>query len=282
MNRKMIAAIVLFIGFILFLYCENNCIATTNIIVQSNRLPDSFNGYKIIHLSDLHGKRFGKNQKYLVSKIKMVKPDLIVFTGDLIDSRHYNHESSVELFKQVTKIAPVYYVTGNHELSSGRFDELEKILIENGVKVLRNTHSKIHKGNDEIYILGIDDPLLDYMGNGIFDMSSNVIDAITKDISEEDTFKILLAHRPENFQTHRKYQLDIIFSGHAHGGQVRLPFIGGLIAPNQGFFPKYTSGKHIEGNSTMIISRGLGNSIAPQRLFNRPEIIIVKLVNNGK
>ncbi|SDK91364.1 hypothetical protein SAMN05660472_02235 [Natronincola ferrireducens] len=270
---------ILMINLVLFLYFQNNMITTREITIQSYKLPQVFENYKIVHLTDLHGKSFGKEQKTLVKKIKKAQPDLIVFTGDLVDSRRYNEEHSIKLIKEITEIAPVYYVTGNHEWRSGRFETLEKTLVNSGVKVLRNTSDKIEKQQDEIYIIGIDDPVSYYTINTEKNTVENALDISTKGIPSDGSFKILLAHRPELFDLYSQYNIDLVFSGHAHGGQIRLPFIGGLVAPHQGFLPKYTSGKYMEGNSIMIVNRGLGNSIFPQRLFNRPEIIVVRLIN---
>lgn len=275
--KKKIIIFTIIIAILLFLYLQNNMITTTNITVQSSNLPKTFNGYKIVHLSDLHNKTFGKGQKSLIRKIKKTKPDLIVFTGDLIDSRRYNEEPSIKLMKEITKIAPVYYVSGNHEGRSGKFNELEKGLLESGVNVLRNTNKIIKRGEESIYIIGIDDPVLHHFDSYRDDTINNIIEVATDNIPNKDGFKILLSHRPEAFSLYSRYGMNLIFSGHAHGGQIRLPFIGALIAPHQGLFPKYTSGKYTQGLSAMIVSRGLGNSLFPQRLFNRPEIILVEL-----
>ncbi|WP_242976322.1 metallophosphoesterase [Clostridium thermopalmarium] len=264
-----------------FLHFENNFITITKITVKSPKLPDAFDGCKIVHLSDLHSKEFGKGQKNLVKKIEDAQPDLIVFTGDLIDSRHFDAEVSLELIRQIVKIAPTYFVTGNHERWSGNFDALEKVLKENGIHVLRNTCDRIGKDKDGIYITGIDDPVSTQAIYEETKVVENEIKQALKEIKENDVFKILLAHRPEMLPLYSEYGFDLVLSGHAHGGQVRLPFIGGLIAPNQGFFPEYTSGEYKRGNCTMIVSRGLGNSIIFQRLFNHPEIVVLTL-SKGK
>lgn len=276
-KRKVLIFIIVCVFTLVFLYFENNFITITKITIKSPKLPDAFDGYKIVHLSDLHNKGFGKGQKYLVKKIKDAQPDLIVFTGDLIDSRHFDAEVSLQLIRQIVKIAPTYFVTGNHEWWSGKFEFLEKVMKENGIHVLRNTCDRIGKGKDGIYITGIDDPA---STQGIYDerkAAESEIKQAVNEIKENDVFNILLAHRPEMFQVYNEYGFDLVLSGHAHGGQVRLPFIGGLIAPNQGFFPQYTSGEYKRGNCTMIVSRGLGNSIIPQRLFNHPEIVVLTL-----
>lgn len=261
---------------IFFFYFQNNSIVISNYTISSDKIPPNFNGYKIVQLSDLHSKSFGNDQKNLVKKIKNLEPDSIVFTGDLIDSYRYDEETSLILMERLVQIAPVYYVTGNHEWWSGKFDSLEDKLKIIGVQVMRNKTEEITIGTDKIQIIGIDDPANveeSYEETG--KTEKNITDLI--DIEGEDYFQILLSHRPEMFSLYDKYGFDIVFSGHAHGGQFRIPFVGGLIAPDQGFFPEYTSGKYTSDNTTMIVNRGLGNSIIPIRIFNRPEIVVVTL-----
>ncbi|MGE4282798.1 MAG: metallophosphoesterase [Clostridia bacterium] len=275
--KRVLTTLILLICVLLFLYYENNFITITNVTIKSNKLPQSFNGYKIVHLSDLHSKSFGESQRNLIRKIRNIEPDLIVFTGDLIDSKDYNEEAGIGLMKQIVRIAPVYYVTGNHEWWSGRFDTLEKAIKESGATVLRNAYKKIAKNQDEIFIIGIDDPAASYDRDGEEKLIENEIGTATQGIEEDKRFKILLSHRPEVFSIYSQFSFNLILSGHAHGGQVRLPLIGSIIAPNQGFFPHYTSGKYIEEDSIMVVNRGLGNSIIPQRLFNHPEVIVITL-----
>lgn len=261
---------------IFFFYFQNNSIVISNYTISSDKIPPNFNGYKIVQLSDLHSKSFGNDQKNLVKKIKNLEPDSIVFTGDLIDSYRYDEEPSLILMERLVQIAPVYYVTGNHEWWSGKFDSLEDKLKIIGVQVMRNKTEEITIGTDKIQIIGIDDPAnVEESYEETDKTEKNITDLI--DIEGEDYFQILLSHRPEMFSLYDKYGFDIVFSGHAHGGQFRIPFVGGLIAPDQGFFPEYTSGKYTSDNTTMIVNRGLGNSIIPIRIFNRPEIVVVTL-----
>lgn len=261
---------------VFFICFQNNSIETTYILVDSDRVPANFNGYKIVQLSDLHSKYYGKNQQAIIKKVNNVTPDLIVFTGDLVDSRKYNKETSLSLMKELIQIAPVYFVTGNHEWWSGKFSSLEKELLEIGVIVMRNTADVITLGNDSIQIIGIDDPALAGEGMDERSITEEAIKNLMEEV-EEGRFNILLSHRPELFSLYSEYSFDVVLSGHAHGGQFRIPFIGGVIAPNQGLFPKYTSGKHTSDDTTMIVNRGLGNSIIPLRIFNRPEIVVLTL-----
>ncbi|WP_113930288.1 metallophosphoesterase [Bacillus sp. P14.5] len=268
--RKWLSAFAAIILLILFLYWQNNSIVTTEMNISSNEVPAEFDGYKIIQLSDLHSKFFGENQQRIIEKVQHTQPDLIVFTGDLVDGKNYDEESSLTLMEGLVKAAPVLFVTGNHEWWSGNFQELEKKLAGLGVTVLRNDFTVIEKDDTKIIIYGIDDPAAGMS-------TEESLDYVP--LEGSSGFQILLAHRPEHFQLYQEKQFDLIFSGHAHGGQFRLPFFGGMIAPDQGFLPKYDAGRFHSGGSVMIVNRGLGNSIIPQRLFNRPEIIEATLLS---
>lgn len=275
-SKKRWFYILIGLAFIIcFIYFQNNSIVTSEYTIGSTRLPQNFNGYKIVQLSDLHSKFFGKDQSALVKRVKKAKPDLIVFTGDLIDSERYYEKPSLILMEKLVQVAPVYFVTGNHEWLSGEFDTLEQKLKNIGVEVMRNSAKEITVGADTIQLIGIDDPAGEF-NDQRSTTESNIAKALDG-IEVKDTFQILLSHRPEMFSLYTKYEFDLVFSGHAHGGQFRIPFVGGLIAPDQGLFPKYTSGMYNSDNTTMIVNRGLGNSIIPVRLFNRPEVVVVTL-----
>jgi predicted MPP superfamily phosphohydrolase len=275
---KILSILIFLCGFI---YFNNNFLVVTKITVNSEKLPKEFQGYKIVQISDLHSKSFGNNQKELINKIKKVQPDIIVVTGDIIDQRRYNEETSIDFIHEAIKLAPIYYCTGNHEAWSGRFEQsLEKKLKAEGVNLLRNQNDVIDKGGAKIYILGVDDPDFNreldskiYNGNSV--IGKEILKA-SSDISS-NSYKMLLSHRPESFEVYEKSGVDLVLSGHAHGGQVRLPLMGGVVAPDQGLFPRFTAGKYQSGNTAMIVSRGLGNSIIPLRVFNLPEIVVITL-----
>ncbi|MDA2392878.1 metallophosphoesterase [Bacillus cereus] len=274
--NRIVMIICILVGFTIFLYLQNNLISITEVKITSSKIPSSFKGYKILQISDLHNKKFGDNQDVLIQKIKSIDPDIITITGDLIDSKSYDAEVSMQLIREMVKKYPVYFVTGNHEQWSGKYKSLEKELKKYGVNILRNEHVGIRKGEQEINLLGIDDP---EFGTGNRDEGNIIIDEIKKAKIEmqPDRYNVLLSHRPEFIKEYTNERLDLVLSGHAHGGQVRLPFIGGLVAPNQGVLPKYTAGLYVEQNTSMVVSRGLGNSIIPQRILNRPEIVVVQL-----
>lgn len=280
---KKLAKIKLFIEFSVFfivvaIFCfwQNNSIVISNYTHHSRKIPPAFHGYKILHISDLHNKMFGKNQDYLIKKIKASSPDIIVITGDLIDRRRFDLDTAMCFINKAVDIAPIYYVSGNHEAWSGKYDQIKQSLKDAGVLILDDTSLELLKGENSIQLLGLSDP--DFLTSNYLDgTNTKKLELQLKQWSNDINYKILLSHRPELFSLYIENNIDLIFSGHAHGGQIRLPFLGGLIAPDQGFFPKYTSGPYKNGNTTMFVSRGLGNSIFPFRVFNRPEIVVVTL-----
>lgn len=279
-KRKMviIALLLLSVLFCIFLKWQNNSITITKIDYQNDRVPVTFQGYKILQLSDLHNKEFGKGQKKILKKIESIHPDIIVITGDLIDSKKTDIDVALDLVKGAIKIAPIYYVSGNHEAWSGMYTTLKAKLEEIGVTVLENQKVTIVKDDESIDIIGITDTSFLNLNAYVNDGSEPLKNLLDSLIEENEKLNILLSHRPELFDLYTSSGMDLVFSGHAHGGQFRLPLMGGLVAPDQGFFPKFTEGIHTNNNTSMVISRGLGNSIIPIRLFNRPEIIVVTLL----
>lgn len=269
--------LVLLLSVILWIIWGNNAIQTNNISILNENIPDSFNGYKIVHISDLHNAQFGNNNEILLNKIKEADPDIIVVTGDLVDSRHTNIQVGIDFAANAQKIAPVYYVNGNHESRLSAYEDIENSLIDEGIVVLKDYFVEIKKNDDTIRITGISDP--DFI---LSDNKKNSIDSLLSHLrgfEPDDNFNILLTHRPEYFDLYVKHKYDLVFSGHAHGGQFRIPFIGGIFSPGQGLFPEYDSGLYSKNGTSMIVSRGLGNSLFPFRLNNNPEIIIIELKN---
>ena len=270
-NRKAIKIIFIFVIAVIadiYLYWGNTKIGVTNITVTSENIPDEFNGFKIVHISDLHNAEFGDGQKDLIDKIEAQDADIIVITGDMIDSRRTDVDKAVELITRLGNKIPVYYVTGNHESRVREYNELETKLIENGVTVLKNESVKIEKDSSFINVIGVDDPSFGMSANDIFHTVSEL---------KTDGYDVLLSHRPELFETYCESGAELVLCGHAHGGQVRIPFAGGLVAPNQGLFPEYTAGSYKSGSTEMIVSRGLGNSIIPLRVNNPPELVVITL-----
>ena len=246
--------------------------------IVSDRIPEAFAGFRIAQVSDLHNKDFGEGYGQLLTLLSEINPDIIVVTGDLIDSRQTDLDVALEFAWQAGKIARVYYVSGNHEARVPEYDDLKIGLVKAGVVILENQKVQITREGESITLMGIDDP--SFQEDYLFGDSESVArQAIENLQNESDEYTILLSHRPELFDLYVETEMDLVFSGHAHGGQFRLPFVGGLVAPNQGFFPKYDAGQFTEENTTMIVSRGVGNSIIPIRFNNRPEIVLVTLRN---
>ena len=247
---------------------QNNDITVSNYEYKSDKINKTLDGYKIVQISDLHNKMFGKEQNRLLAGIKALSPDIIVITGDIVDCRRTDIKPALDLVTGAVKIAPVYYVSGNHEelLSLSDKESLIDGIKQAGAKVLINRALFIEHGGESFYILGVKD------GSETDDLKH-----LLYTLDTPHALKILLAHKPQYMESYSENGIDLVFSGHAHGGQARLPFIGGLIAPEQGLFPKYSAGEYALGDTAMIVSRGLGNSIIPIRVFNRPDIVVVKL-----
>ncbi|MBO5150086.1 MAG: metallophosphoesterase [Anaerotignum sp.] len=255
-----------------FLYWQDNGLMLTKMTYEGD-VPKAFDGYKILQVADLQNKVFGRDQAPLLKKINASSPDIIVITGDLLD-RHEGRtdvDSAMGFIQEIKNIAPVYFVSGNHEHQSGEWDILLEELIEAGVTVLDNGKSILEKDGETITVLGLADKSV----NQHYDKMLHTLMA-----GQEDSFNILLSHRPELFETYVKENIDLAFTGHAHGGQIIIPFLRqGIFAPHQGFFPKYTEGMHEKDGTVMVVSRGLGNSSFPFRIFNRPELIEVTLTS---
>ena len=244
--------------------------------IVSDRIPQVFDGFRIVQVSDLHNAEFGEGNSKLIQLLSQTEPDIILLTGDLIDSRHTNIKIALAFAREAMKIAPVYFVSGNHEARVSEYEDLKMGLAEAGVIVLENQKVEITREGESITLMGIDDP--SFQENYLFGDAEGIAKQSIETLQREsDEYTVLLSHRPELFELYVETGMDLVFSGHAHGGQFRLPFIGGLVAPNQGFFPKYDAGLFSEENTTMIVSRGVGNSIVPLRFNNRPEIIVVML-----
>ncbi len=270
-----------FISMTVWTVWGNTALEVTEISLSSDRLPEAFSGYRIAHLSDLHNAEFGKENRRLLAKLAECKPDSIMITGDLIDSNHPDRAVALHFVREVVKIAPTYYVSGNHEARLGDFEELRKSLADAGVTVLEDEAVTLEKDGKKVRLLGLSDPNL-ASADGILHKTPAAVRAKLEELTGDgEGYTILLSHRPELFETYAACGVDLVLAGHAHGGQIRLPLIGGLYAPGQGFFPKYDSGLYSEGTTSMVVSRGLGNSVIPLRFNNRPEIVLIELTGES-
>ncbi len=274
-RKKMFTICLGVVLLILFFYWQNNDIVITKSVYSASGVPKAFDGFKILQVSDLHNKKFGKNQSELMKLTKKLQPDIIVVTGDLIDSHRTDIAVSMEYISQAVKLAPVYFVTGNHEKRCEQYPALEKQLLKAGVNLLDDRAILLEKNQEVIALSGLGDPYLLPREYG----RDAIIEDILSSVSGEESagFRILLSHRPELIDLYAKHGFDLVFSGHAHGGQFRLLGLGGVIAPDQGLFPKYTSGVIKKDQTSMYVSRGLGNSVIPVRIFNRPDLVAVTL-----
>ena len=269
-----VAAILL--ALIIWMAWGNTALQLNTYTISSERLPETFDGYRIAHVSDLHNAELGKDNEKLLNMLREAKPDIIAITGDIIDSRNTDINIALQFTNAAMEIAPCYYVTGNHEARVSEYDELKAGLIEQGVVVLEDATTEISLDGDTITLIGVNDP--SYQTDYLFGDSETVMNGKLQEISDvENGFTVLLSHRPELFEIYADNNMDLVLSGHAHGGQFRLPFVGGLVAPNQGLFPKYDAGIYTEENTNMIVSKGIGNSILPFRFNNRPEVILIEL-----
>lgn len=278
-KRTVLSVIITLLAItIIWTVWENVTVGTTRLDISDPKIPDAFDGFKIAQISDLHNADFGSDNSKIIKILEDEQPDLIALTGDLIDSNHTDISAVTTFAKQAVKIAPCYFVTGNHEAWIGeRYAELEKMLISCGVTVLHNQTVRLVWGEDVIEIAGIDDPEFASSESGMFDLTDSIIGTEIDNLQLSERFSILLSHRPEVFEVYAEKGIGLALCGHAHGGQFRLPFIGGLVAPNQGFFPKYDSGIYKQSGTSMVVSRGIGNSIIPIRFNNRPEVVIINL-----
>lgn len=242
----------------------------TEIVIEKD-LPEGCDGCTIAHISDLHNAAFGEKQESLLAAVKSVSPDFIAITGDLIDKRRRGMRNALNFIVGALRIAPVYYTTGNHESASSEFAALQENLLTAGVRVLRDRAEQFDSFG--MTLIGLDDP-----GFHKKKIPKKEGIALTAEKMKElagEGFTVVLSHRPEYLPAYEG--ADLVLCGHAHGGQVRLPLIGGLYAPGQGVFPRYTSGAYRRGKTTMVVSRGLGNSRCPLRINNPPEIVAIRL-----
>lgn len=264
------------IGLVVWVAWGNTALELNRYTITSSRLPKSFDGYRIAHVSDLHNTQIGENNEKILTILREADPDIIAITGDLIDSRNTDVEIALQFVQEAMKIAPCYYVTGNHEARKSEYNKLKSGMESNGVIVLEDSNAEINIDGNTITIIGVNDP--SFQTDYLFGDSESIMNTkLAKLHTNEDGFTILLSHRPELFDTYVAHDLDLILSGHAHGGQFRIPVIGGVVAPNQGFFPEFDAGIYTEGNTNMFVSRGIGNSILPFRINNRPEVILIEL-----
>ena len=269
--------IVLFAAIIAWVIWDNNRITVTEYTIKDAEIPENFSGYRILQISDLHNAEFGEDNEILLNQISRLHPDMIVITGDLIDSYHTNVDISLAFIREAVKIAPTYYVFGNHEVRIPESYTLLKDGMEKAGVVVLDQPVTLEKDSQTITLLGVADPsAMSSVSRFYTQIVGSILNA---KMPEETVYSILLCHRPEVFDAFVENGIDLAFTGHTHGGQVRIPFLGAIFSPDQGLFPKYDSGLFTEKDTTMIISRGLGNSSFPFRVDCPPEIVVATLMH---
>ena len=246
--------------------------------IPSPKLPKGFDGFRIVQLSDYHCETLPG----LVDEVKNLHPALIVCTGDMVNDEG-SYLPAIDLTRRLKRLAPVYMITGNHDLWRNDYYDLEKALTEAGAVFLHNQRVLIHQGDDQIALTGIDDPLTRSSG----EIERHLSESLEK-VASWEGFDILLFHRANLMDRLKDCGFDLILSGHMHGGQLRLPGLGGFVSPKSGFgantpvfFPKYFGGIYEHKSTRMIVSRGLGNPMVIPRLFNRPEIVMIELASSA-
>ena len=266
------------VGFIMF---SNHAIMCRKLKVHSVKLPESFRGFRILQLSDMHGDFPNWKMRKLLKTVKESEPDIVVVTGDVIDYTHRRHFTQMlEGLKIISGQYPTYYVTGNHEYMHSECVPMIREIERTQIQVLHDRSVELIRGGEVIRLYGLDDPYALYRGNVPKRYRTPALEyreTLIRQKVDQDTFTVLLAHRPEFFEEYAMAGYSLVLSGHAHGGQWRIFRRKGWMAPDQGWMPEYTYGTYEKVDTVMVVSRGLGNSNFPLRLLNRPEVIVIEL-----
>lgn len=275
-----VIVLLLLLVVLLRIYIDNEIPKVSNVEIKSSKLPEVFDGYKIVQLSDLHSKSFGNNNEMLIDMIDKESPNIIVMTGDMVTANEKDFTVFYSLVKELIKKYRVYYVYGNHEgeLSLKLKSEITAFLKENGVIVLDNDYISIEKNNEKINLYGLcyTQKYYSYKGGKKHIITENYIKNKLGTI-DKNKYNILLTHNPLFFDAYSGYGFDLTLSGHVHGGLIRLPFIGGILSPERKFFPQYSAGVYEKGNSKLVVSRGLSRGTKGFRFFNRPDVVSITL-----
>ncbi len=265
-----VAILIVFILFGIFFNWSNDSLIITEDIYIDNNLPDAFDGYRILQISDFNNKK--NLSKKLISETKKINPDIVVITGDYVNSdRCTEFNVDYSYLDEIAKLYPVYFVSGEQEQDILFYEKMKEKIKKINVHILENSVIELNKETDKIYLMGVDD-------SSFFFENVAIMNEKIKE-NKKEGFTILLSHRPELIDIYTENKIDLVLSGHALGGQIRLPFVGEFYSSNQGFYPDYTSGFYKQENTTVYVSRGIGNTFIPVRLFNRPEINVITLKN---
>ncbi|VYT31498.1 putative metallophosphoesterase [uncultured Blautia sp.] len=275
-SKYLIKAIILGLIFVIVLnlILSQKYISVTRYEYKNPRITEDF---RVVHLTDLHNYQFGTKNRRLVEKVREETPDLIFLTGDMLNEDETRTDICIDLVGKLVKIAPVYVSLGNHEIeymnrvgNNNLISEIEQA----GAVVLNEQYI-------DMEINGVPARLGGVYGYVLApDETKNSEQVFMEEFQDTDRFKILLSHVPEGlllWKSMEYWDVDLVFSGHVHGGQVRLPFVGGLYDPEEGYFPTYTKGMFKCGNGTMILSAGLGSSRGRLRINNFPEMVVCEI-----
>ncbi|MFZ5354423.1 MAG: metallophosphoesterase [Bacillota bacterium] len=264
-----VAAVFLFSAFY-------NGLVFRNYTVYSDRISLG-NSIRIVLIADLHSHIYGENQIHIAERIRSQKPDIIALAGDIADDQV--PIDGTKLFLEAVKgISPIYYVSGNHEVWTGELDSIKKLFRSYGAHVLENTYLRESIKGEEVVICGADDPDVQRYKGSDYNWEDELYKAFYS-LGAEKGYKILLSHRPERVDAYKSLPFDLVLSGHSHGGQVRIPFLlNGLLAPHQGWFPKYAGGLYKHDEMTHVVSRGVSYNPRLPRIFNPPEIVVIDIL----
>ena len=283
-NKKIIVLVCITLIFISIIMYFIKKIDVTKYTISNEKIPEEFNGFKILQLSDFHSEGYRDTTEKLIDKVKNINPDIIVMTGDMVSWDMENIEEAKILVKLLAEIYPIYYVDGNHEhlaeiLRLSRYNSFLDFMHELGVTTIKNDCIKLHKGNESINLYGINIPLDSATALYVnkFQLEKNYVEK-TLPKADSEKFNILLAHTPTFIKQYSQWGADLVLAGHMHGGIARIPFTNiGLLSPGRTIFPKYAAGKFKVKDSIMIVNRGIGTSSFKLRIFNNPEITVLTL-----
>ena len=283
-NKKIIVLVCIVLIFISILMCFSKKIDVTKYTISNKKIPEEFNGFKILQLSDFHSEGYRDTTQDLINKVKDINPDIVVMTGDMVSWDMENIEEAKILVESLAEIYPIYYVDGNHEhlaeiLRLSRYNSFLDFMHELGVTTIKNDCIKLHKGNESINLYGINLPLDSATALYVnkFQLEKNYVEK-TLPKADSEKFNILLAHTPVFIKQYNEWGADLVLAGHMHGGIARIPFTNiGLLSPGRTILPKYAAGKFKVKDSIMIVNRGIGTSSFKLRIFNNPEISVITL-----
>ena len=283
-NKKIIVLIFIALIFIGILICFVKKIDVTKYTISNEKIPEEFNGFKIVQLSDFHSQGYRNTTEDIINKVKHINPDIIVMTGDMVSWDMEDIDEVKVLIKSLVELYPIYYIDGNHEhlaeiLRPGKYVAFIEFMKELGVTTIKNDYIEIYKGDKSINLYGINLPLDGATGLYVnkFQLEKNYVEKTLPEANEEK-FNILLAHTPTVIKPYSQWGADLVLCGHMHGGIVRIPFTNiGLLSPERTIFPKYAAGKFKVNGSIMIVNRGIGGSSFDLRLFTNPEITVITL-----